>query len=77
MGKSADRESGPLRKQRDLRGANIFIERQGLPSQQIWFVPWWLVGGALAFSLVASLLSGAYPAGRAARLEPLDALRYE
>jgi putative ABC transport system permease protein len=58
-------------------GANVFIQRQGLPSQQIWFVPWWLVGGALAFSLFASLLSGAYPATRAARLEPLDALRYE
>lgn len=58
-------------------GANIFIERQGLPSQQIWFVPWWLVVGALVFSLVASLLSGAYPAARAARLEPLEALRYE
>lgn len=57
--------------------ANIFIERQGLPSQQIWFVPWWLVGAALSFSLVASLLSGAYPAARAARLDPIEALRYE
>jgi putative ABC transport system permease protein len=58
-------------------GTNVFIQRQGLPAQQIWFVPWWLVFGALAFSLVASLLSGAYPASRAAKLEPLEALRYE
>jgi putative ABC transport system permease protein len=58
-------------------GANVYMERQGLPSQQIWFVPWWLVGGALAFSLVASLASGAYPAARAAKLDPVEALRYE
>jgi ABC-type lipoprotein release transport system permease subunit len=48
----------------------------GLPSQQLSFVPWWLVGEALAFSLVAILLSGAYPA-RVARLGPIEALRYE
>jgi ABC-type antimicrobial peptide transport system permease subunit len=58
-------------------GANIYLQNQGQPPQQIWFVPLWLVGAALAFSVVASLLSGAYPAARAARLEPLDALRYE
>ncbi len=45
--------------------------------EEIWFVPLWLVGGALAFSLLRVCFRGAYPAGRAARLEPLEALRYE
>jgi putative ABC transport system permease protein len=40
-------------------------------------VPWWLVVGAIAFAVVVSLASGIYPASRAARLDPVEALRYE
>jgi putative ABC transport system permease protein len=56
---------------------NLYLKRQALPPEQIWFVPWWLVGGAIAFAVVVSLLSGLYPAARAARLDPVQALRYE
>lgn len=58
-------------------GTNVYLTRQSLPNEQIWFVPWWLVGGAIAFALTVSLISGWYPAARAARLDPVNALRYE
>jgi putative ABC transport system permease protein len=58
-------------------GMNIYLERQHFPSAQIWSVPPWLVLSAIAFSVVVSLLSGLYPASRAARLDPVQALRYE
>ncbi len=58
-------------------GTNIYLKRLELPPENIWSVPWWLVAGALAFALVVSLISGLYPASRAARLDPVQALRYE
>ena len=58
-------------------GTNVYLKRQHFPPEQIWFVPWWLVVGAIAFAIVVSLLSGLYPASRAARLDPVQALRYE
>jgi putative ABC transport system permease protein len=58
-------------------GTNIYLQRQHFPPAQIWSVPLWLVFGAVAFSIVVSLLSGLYPASRAARLDPVQALRYE
>jgi len=58
-------------------GTNIYLKQQNFPPEQIWFVPWWLVTGAIVFAFVVSLLSGLYPAARAARLDPVQALRYE
>src|SRR5215813_2034735 len=56
---------------------NLYLKRQSLQPEQIWFVPWWLVLGAIVFAIAVSLLSGLYPAARAARLDPVQALRYE
>jgi len=58
-------------------GMNIYLERQHFPPAEIWSVPLWLVLSAVVFSIAVSLLSGLYPAARAARLDPVQALRYE
>ena len=58
-------------------GTNIYLKRQALPPENFWSVPWWLVGAAIVFAFVVSLVSGLYPAARAARLDPVQALRYE
>ena len=58
-------------------GTNIYLKRQSLPPENFWAVPWWLVAFAIGFAFVVSLVSGLYPAGRAARLDPVQALRYE
>ena len=58
-------------------GTNVYLKRQDLPGVHIVAVPWWLVAGAIGFSVLVSLAAGLYPASRAAKLNPVEALRYE
>jgi putative ABC transport system permease protein len=56
----------------------VILEWQKIDVRGTFFVvSWWLVLGAVAFGTLVGLLAGLYPAARAARLAPLDALRYE
>ena len=56
--------------------ASFYLARQGIEIPIVLFrFPLWLLGAAVAYSLVASVISGLYPAGRAARLDPIQALR--
>ncbi|MCU1284757.1 MAG: cell division protein FtsX [Acidobacteriales bacterium] len=58
-------------------GTNVYLQRQDIPTENFWYVPWWLVVGAMTFSVLVSLGSGLYPASRAAKLDPVQALRHD
>ena len=58
-------------------GTDIYLQRRNLPAVDISFVPWWLALGAVVFAVAVSLAAGIYPASRAARLNPVEALKYE
>ena len=58
-------------------GANIYIQSQGGTPGILFSLPLWLVASSIAFSIAVSLLAGSYPAARAARLDPIQALRHD
>jgi putative ABC transport system permease protein len=57
---------------------NEYARQQGVHQAVVAFAfPWYLLGGAVLFAVVISVLAGVYPASRAARVDPIRALRGE
>jgi putative ABC transport system permease protein len=63
------------------RVANFIANSQFLPAGEspvnFFHFPVWLIAGAIAFSIMVSLAAGMYPAMRAARVDPVTALRHD
>jgi putative ABC transport system permease protein len=45
--------------------------------ESIFAFPWWLLAGAPLFACVVTTLAALYPARRAARVDPIQALRHD
>lgn len=59
------------------RIANSYILPTGESPVNFFYFPAWLILGAIAFSIILSQLAGLYPASRAAKIDPVMALRHD
>ncbi|MGQ9806356.1 MAG: ABC transporter permease [Chlorobiales bacterium] len=57
--------------------ANYFVQKQAGTELAFFYFPSWLIISAIVFSILISMLAGIYPANRAARIEPVEALKYQ
>jgi putative ABC transport system permease protein len=57
-------------------GVVAYLDRIGVPPLDVFYTPPLLIAGIVAVTLVVSVLAGFAPARRAARVEPIAALRH-
>jgi ABC-type antimicrobial peptide transport system permease subunit len=57
--------------------AQAYMRNQGFPAMDLFALPAWLILIALGVGVGVSVLAGFYPAARAARVDPVEALRNE
>jgi ABC-type antimicrobial peptide transport system permease subunit len=55
----------------------FILKPQGASFVDFFSLPWWLTTGAILFALIVSILAALYPAARAARIDPVRALRHD
>jgi ABC-type antimicrobial peptide transport system permease subunit len=55
--------------------AQHYMEKEGIPAIDLFALPLWLILAATAIGLSVSVAAGLYPASRAARIDPVEALR--
>jgi ABC-type antimicrobial peptide transport system permease subunit len=55
----------------------FILKPQGASFVDFFWLPPWLTAGAILFALVVSILAALYPAARAARIDPVRALRHD
>jgi ABC-type antimicrobial peptide transport system permease subunit len=55
----------------------FILKPQGASFVDFFSLPLWLTVGAILFALVVSILAALYPAARAARIDPVRALRHD
>ena len=57
--------------------AHRYMRKEGIPEFELFVLPPWLILTALCVGVAVAIAAGLYPASRAARIDPVEALRNE